>query len=54
MSSSVINYDQSVDIFDILILSDYLEGIYLIVYIAPHSWGSLFAEFVSIIETPIF
>ena len=27
MSSSDINYDQSVDIFDILILSDYLEGI---------------------------
>ena len=27
MSSSDINYDQYVDIFDILILSDYLEGI---------------------------
>ena len=27
MSSSDINYDLSVDLFDILILSDYLEGI---------------------------
>ena len=27
LSSSDINYDQSVDIFDILMLSDYLESI---------------------------